>query len=122
MSHAMSHPGDRASLELSVRQVRDMLDDPARAPILIDCREDSEWRTARIQGARLVPLGQISAHAEHLAAESEEQGRLIVVHCHHGVRSLKAAAILRAHGADAKSMAGGIEAWSVQIDPAVPRY
>jgi rhodanese-related sulfurtransferase len=110
----------RDDLEVSAQQVRAMMNDPEAALLLIDCREESEWRTARIEGARLIPLGDLTVHAADIAAEAE--GRSVVVHCHHGVRSLRAALALRAHGIAAKSMAGGIDAWSNQVDPTVPRY
>jgi rhodanese-related sulfurtransferase len=113
---------DRDGLELTAPQVHAMMINPESAPLLIDCREESEWRTARIEGARLIPLGELTARADHIAAEAQEQGGPVIVHCHHGVRSLKGALMLRAHGIDARSMAGGIDAWSKEVDPAVPRY
>jgi rhodanese-related sulfurtransferase len=60
---------------------------------------------------------------ERLADLEPHRGSRIVVHCHHGVRSLRVARFLRERGfAQAQSMAGGIEAWSLEIDPATPRY
>jgi rhodanese-related sulfurtransferase len=50
------------------------------------------------------------------------EGAKVVVYCHHGVRSLSGAAILRRAGIDAASLSGGIDAWSLTVDPAVPRY
>ena len=65
-----------------------------------------------------MPLGTLPASL----ALFEEAGE-IVVYCHHGVRSLNAVAWLRAQGIEgARSMAGGIERWSAEVDPAVPRY
>lgn len=109
-------------LELSPRQVRAMMDEPGQKPLLIDCREESEWKTARIEGARLIPLGEFSAKLDSIVDELEDQERPVVVHCHHGMRSLKATLLLRSRGVEAKSMAGGIDLWSVDVDPGVPRY
>ena len=68
----------------------------------------------------LIPMRTIPERLADL--EPHRSGR-IVVHCHHGVRSLRVARFLRERGfAIAQSMAGGIEAWAVEIDPAMPRY
>jgi len=87
---------------------------------LIDCRELEEWDTARIAGAELLPLGEFSArHASVLT----NPGEPIVIHCHHGMRSAKATLFLRQKGyKNVWSMARGIEGWSLEVDPAVPRY
>ena len=85
---------------------------------LIDVREPYEWRIASIPGARLIPLGSIPAAADSIARDRE-----IVVHCHHGVRSAAAAEELRAAGfTRVINLAGGIDRWSIEVDPAVPRY
>jgi adenylyltransferase/sulfurtransferase len=88
--------------------------------LLLDVREPAEYETARIEGARLLPLGQLEARLSEL---EEWRGRRVVVHCHHGVRSARACGILQAHGFDkVENLAGGIEAWSLTVDPSVPRY
>lgn len=88
--------------------------------LLLDCREPDEHAIARIAGAMLIPMRTIPERLADL--EPHRSGR-IVVHCHHGVRSLRVARFLRERGfAIAQSMAGGIEAWAVEIDPAMPRY
>lgn len=93
---------------------------PDQRPRLIDCREEEELAICRIEGCEWFPLGTFSVAGERLTMD---QGRGVVVYCHHGMRSLRAAAFLRAHGAtNTFSMQGGIEAWSQFIDPAVPRY
>jgi rhodanese-related sulfurtransferase len=89
-------------------------------PVLIDCREAEELEICRIEGARWIPLGEFPAKVDVMSEWSE---RGVVVSCHHGMRSLRAARFLRQQGIErAFSMAGGIDAWSCQIDPAVPRY
>jgi len=88
--------------------------------LLLDVREPEEHRKARIEGARLVPLGQLAERIEELATWRD--GR-VVVHCKSGVRSARAGALLRERGfARVENLTGGIEAWSLTVDPAVPRY
>lgn len=85
---------------------------------LIDVREPSEWAIARIPGARLVPLGTIVQAAGTLDATRE-----VVLYCHAGVRSVRAARALRDAGVSrVASLAGGIDRWSVEVDRSVPRY
>ena len=85
---------------------------------LLDVREPWEHQLCRIEGARLVPLGSLAASLQTLPDVDE-----LICYCHHGMRSLDAAAWLRGQGFEkAKSLAGGIERWSREIDPKVPRY
>lgn len=88
--------------------------------LLLDVREEIEFATASIQGSHLIPMSQL---AERFRELEPFRDTLIVVHCHHGVRSLQVTEALRHHGfASVQSMAGGIDQWSLQIDPTVPRY
>lgn len=88
--------------------------------LLLDCRTPGEHEAARIEGATLVPLQQLPARADELAAHRDAR---VIVYCHHGRRSLKAAALLRQQGfTDVRSMAGGIDVWSRDVDQTVPRY
>jgi len=104
--------------EIAPRETKRLLD--AGEIVLIDCRRDEEHDAVRIEGAELFPLDDLGSMIEELEAHA---GRRVVVHCHTGVRSLKAAAFLRSIGFDdARSMAGGIELWSIDVDPSVPRY
>lgn len=91
--------------------------------VLLDCRRPDEWDKCRIAGAALIPMQEIERRADELEDEDGGRDRPIVVYCHHGVRSLRVAAALRAMGfTDVRSLAGGIEAWSMGVDPGVPRY
>jgi adenylyltransferase/sulfurtransferase len=93
---------------------------PGRDYLLLDVREPDEHAKARLEGARLVPLGELPARVEELAGWRE---RPVVVHCHKGGRSAKACRLLRDAGfLDVANLAGGIEAWSLSVDPTVPRY
>ena len=88
--------------------------------VLIDCRERSEYEVACIDNSVLMPMSEWNSVAEQL---EQFVGRKLVVHCHHGMRSLNVARWLRENGfPDAQSMAGGIAAWSAEIDPSVPNY
>ncbi len=86
----------------------------------VDCREPDECAIAKIAGANLIPM---SALAERVAELEAHKSGPVVVHCHHGGRSLRVVRWLRSQGyAQALSMAGGIDEWSQTIDPTVPRY
>jgi rhodanese-related sulfurtransferase len=86
---------------------------------LVDVREPQEYAICRIEGATLIPMNNIPQHLSEL----DDDGAQIVVFCHHGVRSLSVVDWLRKQGIDnCQSMAGGIDLWSLQIDPEVPRY
>jgi rhodanese-related sulfurtransferase len=105
-------------LEITVDQARALLA-TTPAPLLLDVREQWEFDTAHIAGATLIPMPEIPARAFN---ELDEDAPILVL-CHHGARSLSVAAWLRNQGfAQAQSIAGGIDAWSRQIDPAIPRY
>jgi adenylyltransferase/sulfurtransferase len=87
--------------------------------LLIDVREPHEFEKARIPGAKLIPLGQLGARVQELADWKE---RRVVVHCKSGARSAKAAAQLRDAGfTNVANLSGGIDAWSITVDPEVPR-
>ncbi len=94
----------------------------ARPVLLLDVREPWEAQLASLQvpGVRsqLMPMGQVPAQFETLEASQP-----IVCYCHHGVRSLQVVAFLQRAGFESVyNLAGGIDAWSTEVDPAVPRY
>ena len=106
-------------LEIDVHSVKQMLD-AGENFLLLDCREPSEVATACIAGSTHIPMRDIPARLAELTPQ--QQGR-IVVHCHHGGRSLRVTQFLRQQGfAQAQNMTGGIDAWSQEIDSGVPRY
>jgi rhodanese-related sulfurtransferase len=87
-------------------------------PQLLDCRELAEWQFCRIEGAVHIPMHEIPSRLNEL-----DPGRDIVVYCHHGFRSLSVAkALVQAGFPRVSNLSGGIDAWSHQIDPQVPRY
>jgi adenylyltransferase/sulfurtransferase len=88
--------------------------------LLLDVRGPDEFETARIEGSVLLPLGELEGRLGELDAWRE---RRVVVYCHKGGRSARACQLLHRHGfTDVTNLSGGIEAWSLTVDPAVPRY
>ena len=92
-----------------------------RAPgghLLLDVREPWEHGIAHLAGATLVPMGSLES-----AVATLPRDRDIIVYCHHGIRSRSAAEFLRRAGlARARSLAGGIDRWSREVDASIPRY
>jgi rhodanese-related sulfurtransferase len=111
----------QAELEISVYDASALLsaEDPG-APILIDVREQDEWDICHLPRATLVPLSALAEKAPRVLADKAQPR---IIYCHHGMRSLRATQWLRQQGwTQVWSLTGGIDAWSDQIDPAVPRY
>lgn len=89
--------------------------------VLVDVREPQEFAVARIEDSRLVPMQTIPSQVAALEAMAAENTLALL--CHHGVRSLNSAFWLRQQGIEnCVSISGGIDRWSVEIDPQVPRY
>lgn len=104
-------------LEITPAEVKARLDRGEKL-VLVDVREPWEFEICHIEGAKHVPLGALAASLNALPDVDE-----VICYCHHGMRSLDAAAWLRFQGFErAKSLAGGIERWSVEVDSSVPRY
>lgn len=110
-----------ASLEIGPADVGFLLGAPGTRDFrIIDCREESEWQICRLPDAQLVPLSRFGELAPQVFGNTQER---LIIYCHHGMRSLRAAQWLREHGfARAQSMRGGIDAWSDLVDPDTPRY
>lgn len=84
----------------------------------LDVRENSELQICHLQPDGFIPLGELEERWTEIPGDRE-----VVAYCHHGMRSLAAAKFLRARGVmKARSLKGGIEQWSREIDPTVPRY
>ncbi len=108
---------ENAIREISVQELKRKLD--AHEPLtLIDVREPYEYEIARIEGAKLIPLSELPARIGEIDPTPD-----VVIHCHSGMRSAHAVQLLQQAGRqNAFNLAGGIDAWSEEIDPAVPRY
>jgi rhodanese-related sulfurtransferase len=104
--------------EISPAEVKARLASADGRFVLLDCREADELQTARIEGAMHIPMGEVAKQLGRLDPAKE-----IVVFCHHGKRSANVAEFLtKQNYANVRSMRGGIDAWSVEIDPRVTRY
>jgi rhodanese-related sulfurtransferase len=106
-------------LEVSCRDVKQSLESGEKF-LLLDCREQNEFDTVSIPEAVLLPMSQLVSRVGEL---EEHRNSRIVVHCHHGGRSLRVAGWLREQGFPlSQSMAGGIDSWAVEIAPGMARY
>jgi rhodanese-related sulfurtransferase len=104
--------------EISAGQVK-ALQKRGETFTLLDVREPWEYETARLEGAKHIPMGDIPTRA-HQELDPEDH---IVVMCHHGVRSLTVTNWLRQQGFEkVQSMRGGIDGWARTVDPKVPLY
>ena len=113
---------DSLAIEISTAEAAAVLrgTPPSAALLLLDCRTPEEHATAKIAGALLLPMQELPERIAELSAWKEQP---IIVHCHHGMRSLRVAKWLREQGFSlAQSMQGGIDAWSTDVDPTVLRY
>jgi adenylyltransferase/sulfurtransferase len=104
--------------EVVVEELKQELDEKGDELVLIDVREPHEWDIAHLDGARLIPLGQLPDRLGELDGHAE-----IVTYCHKGSRSMKALEILRGAGfGRVRSLAGGVDAWASRIEPGMARY
>lgn len=105
-------------LQISVTAAAARLSDSAEPPFLLDVREHDEFAFCHLPNARLIPLQQLPDCADSLPRDRD-----LIVYCHHGGRSLRAVRFLRQKGfSRAQNLEGGINAWSLRVDPTVPRY
>jgi sulfur-carrier protein adenylyltransferase/sulfurtransferase len=106
-------------MEINVQELKTLRDKRAMI-FLIDVRTPQEWKICRLTGATLIPMHELMQQIPHIQEVLGD--RKVIVYCHHGNRSLIAAHMLQEAGIPAQSLRGGIDHWSVEIDPAVPRY
>ncbi|MHB8837353.1 MAG: molybdopterin-synthase adenylyltransferase MoeB [Gemmatimonadaceae bacterium] len=117
-----SSPADEAvmtdgGIELTPATVKERMA-AGWTPWLLDVREPWEYSTAQLAGATLIPLGDLAQRAQEVPRDAD-----VVVYCHHGVRSAHAVSMLRLAGwPRVFNLHGGIDRWSVEADPSVPRY
>lgn len=87
-------------------------------PQLLDVREAEEWAICRVEGSQHIPMRSIPARLEEL-----DPSQPLVCICHHGGRSMQVAVFLERNGfGDVYNLAGGVDAWALQIDPTMTRY
>ena len=105
-------------LEIDATETAQRLADDADNTVLLDVREAQELAIAQVAGAVHIPMGDIPARLAELDAD-----KTIICMCHGGMRSAQVAGFLAAQGYEnVINLAGGINAWSLQVDPAVPTY
>ena len=106
-------------IDIDVASVKQMLDGGEKFTLL-DCREPAEVATAKITGSTHIPMREIPSRLAELGGDEAAR---VVVHCHHGGRSLRVTQFLRQQGfTQVQNMSGGIDAWSQVVDSSVPRY
>jgi rhodanese-related sulfurtransferase len=107
----------RADYEITAEDLHRKMGEPS-PPLILDVRRYDELSICHLPGALHVPMDELQDRLDELDPEKET-----VVICHHGVRSLSVTAFLRNHGfREVSSLAGGIDRWSLVVDPSVPRY
>lgn len=104
--------------EITVKELKEKMDS-GESIELIDVRQSDEYQKAKIEGAKLIPLGVIVRRMDEI-----DNSKPIVVHCKMGGRSAKAIEFLERAGfeGDMSNLVGGITAWSDEVDPSVPKY
>lgn len=104
--------------EIEPEELAPLLRDPESSLLLLDVREDDEREVARIEPSMHIPMNEVPTHIADLPRDKR-----IIVYCHHGGRSAMVAGYLEAQGFDrVTNLTGGIDAWSMIVDRAVPRY
>ncbi|WP_145079390.1 rhodanese-like domain-containing protein [Poriferisphaera corsica] len=105
--------------EVTPRAVKEMIDGAAEF-LFLDCRLPHEYEAAHVLNTTLIPMQELAARVEEIR---DYEDACVVVMCHAGQRSLMVTDYLRQQGfEDVKSLAGGIDLWSLAIDPSIPRY
>ncbi len=108
--------------EISVKDLKQLLDSGADDFVLLDVRNPHEYEIAKIPGAVLIPLSEIENGDGVTKVKELVNGHRLIVHCKSGVRSAKALAALKEAGVEGSNVVGGILAWSREVDPSVPEY
>jgi adenylyltransferase/sulfurtransferase len=108
--------------EISVTELKQILDSGSKDYLLLDVRNPHEYEIARIPGSLLIPLPDIETGDGVAKVKEALNGHKLIVHCKSGMRSAKAIGILKQAGIDGTNVKGGILAWSKEVDPSVPPY
>ncbi|MBW4553352.1 MAG: molybdopterin-synthase adenylyltransferase MoeB [Aphanocapsa sp. GSE-SYN-MK-11-07L] len=108
--------------EMTVQELKQLLDRGADDFVLLDVRNPNEYEIARIPGSVLIPLPEIENGAGVAKVKDLLNGHRLIAHCKMGARSAKALGLLKAAGIEGTNVKGGINAWSLEVDPTVPTY
>lgn len=116
----MPTPASSLPMETDCQATKARLDRGGADFVLLDCREQDEYDLVHIAGSMLIPMSQLMARAGELEPYKQAE---VIVHCHHGGRSLQVTQWLRQQGyAKVQSMKGGIDRWATEIEPGMARY
>ena len=107
---------------ITVTELKALLDSAPDEIALVDVRNPAEVEVASIEGSHLVPLASLESGEAIDRVRGLAEGRRLLVHCKLGGRSARAVELLGQQGIAATNVTGGIDAWSQQVDPAIPRY
>lgn len=108
--------------EISVQELKQIIDSGASDFVLLDVRNPNEYEIAKIPGSMLIPLSEIESGEGIPKIKELINGHQLIAHCKMGGRSAKALGLLKEAGIEGTNVKGGIQAWSQQIDPSVPEY
>ena len=112
----------QAIAEITVTELKAIIDAGAEDYVIIDVRNPNEWEIGKIPNTVLVPLPEIENGNGVEKVKALLNGHKLIAHCKMGGRSMKALGILKHAGIDGINVAGGINAWSDQIDSSIPKY
>ncbi len=108
--------------EITVQELKALMDSQSSDYLLIDVRNLNEYEIARIPNSVLIPLPDLENGTAIAKVQELLQGRHLFAHCKMGGRSAKALAVLKQAGIEGTNVKGGISAWSAEVDPSVPQY
>ncbi|MBX2862352.1 MAG: molybdopterin-synthase adenylyltransferase MoeB [Leptolyngbyaceae cyanobacterium MAG.088] len=111
-----------AMTEMSVTDLKQLIDSGSDDYVLLDVRNPNEYEIAKIPGSVLIPLSEIENGAGVQKIRDLVNGHKLIAHCKMGGRSAKALSILKDAGIEGTNVTGGILAWSQEVDPSVPQY
>ena len=105
-------------IEKSVLEISEILNDSSIIPVILDVREKWEYDICHIENSVHIPMGQITERKDDL-----NNNDMIIVVCHHGIRSRMVAKYLDANGfTNIINLSGGVDAWSNEVDPSMTKY
>jgi len=108
--------------EMSVQDLKQLIDSGTSDFVLLDVRNPNEYEIAQIPGSTLIPLSEIESGEAIPKVKQLVNGHRLIAHCKMGGRSAKALGLLKEAGIEGTNVKGGIQAWSREVDPAVPEY
>jgi adenylyltransferase/sulfurtransferase len=111
-----------AIAEMTVQELKQLMDSDRDSFVLLDVRNPNEYEIAKIDGSVLIPLSEIEDGSGIAKVKELANGHPLIAHCKLGGRSAKALNLLKEAGIEGTNLKGGIIAWSQEIDPSIPQY